>query len=119
MILSQGVKLMKTLPHADSVIIPKSKLVDYALNPEKDMDKARAFERALGYNQKNVDKLIEKIHANVKNFPAKSKGDKGYGELFEVIMDIEGENGKIAKVLTAWIDDRKTGEFRLVTLHIN
>ena len=48
-----------------------------------------------------------------------AKGDKGWGILYEVIMDIHGANGKTAKVLTAWIDDKKTGEMRLTTVHVD
>ncbi len=38
-----------------------AKLTQYALNPDKAPDKAFAFEKALGYNLSNVDKLIENI----------------------------------------------------------
>lgn len=38
---------------------------------------------------------------------------------YQVIMEIEGLNGKTAKVLTAWIDDKITGEMRLTTVHID
>ena len=38
---------------------------------------------------------------------------------YEVIMDITGPNGKTAKVLTAWIDDRNNGEMRLTTIHVD
>ena len=34
-------------------------------------------------------------------------------------MDITGENGKNAKVLTAWIDDKFKNEMRLITVHID
>ena len=47
------------------------------------------------------------------------KGDRGYGMTYEVIMDITGPNGKTAKVLTAWIDDRSKGEMRLTTVHVD
>jgi len=96
-----------------------SKLTEYALNPIKDPDKARAFELALGYNQDNAVKLIDNIKNNINNFPAVAKGNKGYGTLYEVIMELKGENGKKAKVLTGWMDDEKKGEMRLVTVHID
>jgi hypothetical protein len=34
-------------------------------------------------------------------------------------MNIKGENGKIAKVLTAWIDDTSNGEMRLTTMFVD
>jgi hypothetical protein len=41
---------MDTLPKADEVVIPFEKFRDYVLNLEKDVNKAIAFETALGYN---------------------------------------------------------------------
>ena len=38
---------------------------------------------------------------------------------YEVIMDIIGPNGKMAKVLTAWSDDKNNGEMRLTTVHVD
>jgi len=38
---------------------------------------------------------------------------------YEVIMEITGANGKIAKVLTGWIDDSSNGEMRLTTAHVD
>ena len=34
-------------------------------------------------------------------------------------MELKGANGKKAKVLTAWIDDEKAGEMRLVSAYID
>ena len=110
---------MNILPKAKRIVIPVEKITEYALNPIKDPNKARAFELALGYNLSNSDKLIENIKANIDKFPSKSKGDKGYGTLYEVIMELTGENGKQAKVLTAWLDDAVKNEMRLVTVHID
>ncbi len=110
---------MFTLPRHKEVIIPLEKFTKYALSESADKDKAIAFELALGYNINNVDKLITNIRDNLDKFPAKPKGNKGFGLLYEVVMLLMGENGKSAKVLTGWIDDSGTGEMRLVTAHID
>ena len=110
---------MNILPKLSQVVIPIEKFTKYALNIEKDPDKAIAFELALGYTLDNVEKLIENIKNNLDKFPATQKENKGYGDTYEVIMDITGENGKTAKVLTAWIDDKSKNEMRLVTVHID
>ena len=89
------------------------------MNPDKDPDKARAFERALGYTVDNADELISQIYDKISEYDAKEKPDKGWGKRYEVIMDIEGPNGKTAKVLTAWIDDKNTGEMRLTSAHVD
>ena len=100
-------------------MIPTEKLTQYALNVERSPDKARAFSEALGYTQDNASELIQQIYDNLPNFPAKEKEDRGWGMTYEVVMQLKGPNGKTAKVLTAWIDDNKTGEMRLTTVHVD
>ncbi len=110
---------MNVLPRADEAVIPIKKLTEYALNITKDKDKAIAFDLALGYNVNNADKLIENIKNNLKLFPARKREDKGFGITYEVVLELTGENGKKANVLTGWIDDIENGETRLTTLHID
>lgn len=99
-----------------SLTIPKSKFTDYALNPEKDPDKARVFESALGYNKDNCDQLIKDIEKHADIDKMIEKGDNGYGMRYEQIMRINGPNKKEANVLTAWIDDHK--ELRLTSVYV-
>ena len=110
---------MDILPRANEVVIPIRKFTEYALSSKKDPDKTIAFKRALGYNKSNVDKLIENIRQNLPNFPAIYKGNKGFGSVYEVVMELTGENGKKAKILTGWVDDAQNGEMRLTTVHID
>lgn len=107
------------LPKLDKIIIPIEKFTSYALNPIKQPDKAKAFREALGYTINDVEELINNIKSNLDKFSAKEKPDNGYGKRYEVVMILKGKNGKRAKVLTAWIDDNKTGEMRLVTAHVD
>ena len=99
--------------------IPIEKFTQYAMNYEKDYDKALAFELALGYNKDNVQLLIDNIREHLCQYEATPKGDSGFGMKYEVIMRITGANGKTAKVLTAWINDAKTGEMRLTNAYID
>ena len=110
---------MDILPNIENAVISKDKFIKYALNEKADKDKTIAFELALGYNKNNADRLIKNIKRNIDKFPAKVKGNKGYGDLYEVVMVLKGENGKTAKVLTGWINDSKTGKLRLVTVYID
>jgi len=96
-----------------------AKLTKYALNPDKAPDKAEAFEKALGYNLSNVDKLIENIKRNVNEYEINEKPDLGYGRRFQQVIELTGENGKTAKVLLAWILDKNTGEFRLTSIYVD
>lgn len=107
------------LPRYQEAFIPRAKFTEYALNPSKDADKAEAFRKALGYTLENADDLIERINAKLPECNAVEKGDRGWGMTYEVVMDITGPNGKTAKVLTAWIDDKNNGEMRLTTIHVD
>ena len=107
------------LPRADEAVIPIEKFTEYALNPSKDIDKAQAFLFALGYQLANADKLIQNIEDNITKFKCTEKDDLGHGKRYEVIMKLTGENGKSANVLTAWIDDKRTGEMRLINAYVD
>jgi|GEM_PF-491073 len=118
-IISTGGDVMNLLPNADKAVLPIEKFTEYALNPLKQKDKSIAFEKYLGYNLDNYQKLIDNIKANIKNFSAEAKPDKGYGQRYKVVMELIGENGMKAKVLTAWIVDKDTGETRLISLYVD
>lgn len=107
------------LPRYQEAVIPRAKFTEYALNPSKDANKAEAFRKSLGYTLENVDNLIEQINAKLPECNAVEKGDRGWGMTYEVVMNITGPNGKTAKVLTAWIDDKNNGEMRLTTIHVD
>lgn len=107
------------LPRHEEAVIPMAKLTQYALNPDKSPDKAIAFEKALGYTMDNADELIAQIRKNLPKYNAVEKGDKGWGKRYEVVMNIIGPNGKNAKVLTAWIVDKKTNELRMTSVYID
>lgn len=84
--------------------IPKEKLVEYALNPEKS-PKAEAFRTALGYTLENWEELNDNIMRHIDESKFVEKGDSGFGMRYEQIIELVGANGKKANVLTAWIDD--------------
>lgn len=96
--------------------IPSTKLVDYALNPTKAPDKAKAFKEALGYYQSNFEELKQNILDHIDESKFVEKGDSGYGMRYEYIMEITGANGKKANVLTAWIQDGN--HKRLTSLYV-
>jgi len=110
---------MDILPNAHNAVIPVEKFTEYALNPQKQKDKSVAFEKALGYNLENYQKLIEEIKSNLFKYSAKLKPDMGFGQRYEVVMHILGANGKTAKVLTAWIVESSTGITRLTSVYVD
>lgn len=99
--------------------IPVAKLTEYALNPAKSPDKADAFRRALGYEQEHAFELQGNIEKHINDFPLIPRGNDGHGDKFYTRMELTGRNGKKAWVLTSWIADKKTGEFRLTTIHVD
>lgn len=106
------------LPNYKEAFIPKEKFTEYALNPQKDKNKSEAFEKALGYNLNNYQKLIDNIQNNINKFNAVEKGDKGFGKQYEILMTLIGENKKVANVKTGWIVDKDTGETRLTSVYV-
>ncbi len=106
------------LPNYKNAKIPIEKFTQYALNPQKDKNKAEAFETALGYNLSNYKKLINNIKSNINKFDAIEKEDKGHGKRYEILMTLIGENKRIANVKTAWIIDKITGETRLTSAYV-
>ena len=116
---NQGRSGIMKLPRYTDAVIPKEKFTEYALNPEKDPNKAKAFQLALGYTKENADELIQQIYNRLSEYSAKEKPDNGWGKRYEVKMDLSGPNGKTAKVITAWIDDKKTGEMRLTSVYVD
>jgi len=109
---------LNMLPNADKAIIPIEKLTNYSLDFDKDPNKATAFKLALGYTKNNADRLIENIYRNMPLYGAIGRGDNGYGELYEVVINITGENGKTANVLTAWIIENGLDVPRLVNAYV-
>jgi len=107
------------LPNIDKIRIPKEKFTLHCVNPQKQPHKALAFALALGYDLTNYQLLIDDILRNIDKYEAVSKGNYGHGEQYEVIMKLNGVNGKTAYVLTAWIDDKEKNEMRLITAHID
>lgn len=108
-------KVAKVL-NTGKINISEDKFLNYALDPEKDPDKAAAFKNALGYTKENYKELIDNIDSHLDRSKFVEKGDGGYGMRFENVTRLKGPNGKEANVLTAWIqgDDGK----RLTSVYV-
>ncbi|MCL5291290.1 MAG: hypothetical protein M1548_02005 [Actinobacteria bacterium] len=115
----QGNKI-EGLITADNCRIPEGKIVGYALDKEhkRGGDHAIAFEKALGYNKDNYQGLIESVKRNLSDYPAKFKGSNEYGDRYEVLMRLEGPNGKKANVLASWIIKKEEDTPRLTSLYV-
>ncbi|MDR1669653.1 MAG: hypothetical protein LBR76_06825 [Oscillospiraceae bacterium] len=109
---------MNALPNGDKAVIPIKKLTQYSLDFEKEPNKAAAFKSALGYTKETADKLIDNIHSNISKFSTTSKGNNGFGDIYEIIMQLTGVNGKTANVLTGWIIEKGTDFPRLTSAYV-
>ncbi len=113
-----GEEEMVVLPGAEKAQIPIEKLTRYSLDLDKDFNKATAFRLALGYSKENASRLVSNILANIVMFNALYKGHNGFGEIYECIMRLTGENGKAANVLTGWIVEDGTDYPRLTNVYV-
>ena len=109
---------MNVLPQYKQAVIPIEKLTAYSLNFEKDPNKATAFMLSLGYAKNNADKLVRNILQNIHKYNAVYKGNNGYGDIYEIVMSLKGENGKIANVLTSWIVENGLDYPRLSNVYV-
>jgi hypothetical protein len=110
---------MNLLPNYERAVIPIEKLTGRSLNPKTDKNKAEAFKLALGYTLEHAELLKRQILENLPFYKAVPKSDKGFGMRYEVIMNLTGINGKTARVLTAWIDDKEINEMRLTAVYVD
>jgi RHS repeat-associated protein len=93
----------------------ENKLTKYLLNPNYPggASKAKWFKEALGFTKNNWKDLAKQIVFDAKN--AVSKGNtKGYGEMFEQMIEITGANGKKISVQFNFIKREGEDFVRLV-----
>ena len=99
--------------------IDKRKFTEYALNPEKQPDKAKAFKEALGYDMTNYQELEKQIRDTFDRDKLQENGERAQGKLYKRLLKIEGPNGKTANVMTSWIDDvNDKNDFHLTSIYV-
>ena len=113
------------LPNHRAAIIETGKLEDYALNPtnERGRQKARVFERVLGFTRDNWQQLRQAILDELSTCAAAPQSETPFGRKFTVVIPITGPNGRTADITTVWQYDRlASGALsdtpRLVTLYL-
>ena len=93
--------------------IPRAKLKDYLLHPEKSKGKHKVF-NAIGYNQGNWKKLEKDLRDGLKKGKLKPSGNADDGTtLFTTKMKL-GINSK-RKFVTVWAVRDKKGRLHFVT----
>lgn len=116
---------MNPLPGCERAVIEGSKLIDYVLSPlsERGQHKARVFEKVLGFNLSNWERLRQAILQALPHHEASFASETAFGRKYEVTLPITGPNRRTVDVKTVWQFDRLlNGTFakapRLVTLYI-
>ncbi len=56
---------------------------------------------------------------HINEYDAVMKPDLGYGDRFQITMNLVGPNGKEEPVRTGWIIDKNNGEVRLTSIYVN
>ena len=62
--------------------------------------------------------LIDNIKQHIKDAAVSYKGNNGFGDIFESVMTLVGENGKSANVLTSWIIETGFDYPRLTNIYV-
>ncbi len=110
----EGDRIKSNLQYFAKISIEK--LTKYALDFDRQPDKASAFKKALGYTKKNAQELIDNVNAHFDKDKLVEKTDDGYGMRYEHVMRLKGPNGKEANVLTGWIEEE--GDYRLTSIYV-
>jgi hypothetical protein len=85
--------------------VPREKLEGYLLNPRHEVGrhKARVFAAALGIGQRDWQYLRDQLLAGVIDAPVSSVRESAWGQLYEVEIQVEGLNGRVRPLTTAWL----------------
>ena len=115
-----GVQQVNRLPNFQNAHIDPNKVSGYALNQNHPVgaNKARVFDRALGFNQSNANQLTQQVKQQLPRSEAVMGRSDQFGQRFTVDMQITGPNGNTATVRTGWIIDTGSNAPRLTTMYV-
>lgn len=85
--------------------MPAAKLRDYVLNPAHPQGgpKARVFAAVLGITRADWQYLRAQLLTQVRVTSATPRGSTKWGDLYEVLLNVRGRNGRTAQVRSGWI----------------
>ena len=100
----------------DAIIAPE-KITRYLLVRKKHRDKSKWLAQA-GYTLGNWRKLEEDIRKEILPLEALPTENTKYGQMYEILANLTGPNGKVLAVCTIWMIE-KTGVTKFITLFPN
>ena len=115
-------KQSRAMPYHAKAVTPIEKFVDYSLNyaNKNAVGKAEAYEKGLGFTQKNATALIEQIHSAVtsgKQQPFQVTTSE-YGTKYKYRLPVTGPNGKTKNVIAVYQIDNGSRTPRLITNYL-
>jgi hypothetical protein len=109
---------MAKLPHADSLIVEREKIVDYLLNPGHRYGASKAqFFAGFGFRVQEWEVLAEALREHGRTYDVKKTRETGFGPRFEVEGELIAADGRHPRVRTVWQLDRGTVAPRLITAY--
>lgn len=103
---------MKIPPNA---IIPPEKLRRYLLVPRKEDDKSRFLAQA-DFTRRNAGVLETALRDLIAHEEAIADRVDAYGTFYQVAGHLQGPNGQKLPVITIWLHEQQTGQYRFITL---
>lgn len=99
--------------------IPSAKLTKYALSPEGDANKARAFRGYLGYTSDDADEVMDRVYEFISGHSPKLRDSNPYGDRYTTTMTMTGRDGRRASVIVGWIKEFGADKLRLTTIYVD
>lgn len=99
----------------EDAIIAAAKLNQYLLVPKRRNDKSQWLARA-GYTLENWPKLEQDLREQLLPLEAVLTETTAYGQLYEIVGELRGPNGRVIAVRTVWMDEAATGQVKFITL---
>ncbi len=100
--------------------MPREKLEGYLLDPGHEIGrhKARVFAAALGIGQPGWEYRRDELFGGVLQAPVSSVRESPWGELYEVVVQVEGLNAQVWPVRTVWLVAGEDEPPALVTAYV-
>ncbi len=110
-----------SMPSYEKAITPREKFINYSLdkNNPNAKGKAEAYERGLGYTQKNADGLISQVseYVTTGNEPYQISVSE-YGTKYKFRIPVTGPNGKTKNVIAVYQIDKGDSIPRMITNYL-
>ena len=105
------------LPYSENAYIQEGKLIDYILSESHPVGSSKAkFFRGLGFNESNVDKLIELLLKIASN-DVKDVKKIVYGTNYVIEGKMKTPKGKIVIITTVWFIGAERSKPSFVTAY--